>query len=394
MTHYTCKKRIYFNPSYYKDFMPEIWLRYGTTDAVLDIKFENIANQISSTFQVPLEQDDVRTAITSGVPLTDKMLILGLSASKAAAKTITMLAQEAHTKGLSFTIDVPHKIASTLRANLTGIETISVNRIDYQSLNERMAKFQKTILVSSVAYDPLFGFSGAPTALLRNLLADQMVDAFNARKDNRPAPGIEGNPLKIATSTVESIPAVSIELVANGDNVRGIHIGGIKEAFNKAIEQLQSISTVETEMVKCAIISASDETISHSTLAAALNSLWNSIHIIKEGGTAILFAEAREGIGGGALQMYIEGRLKQEQLHISPYVDGLEHLLFMEELRVKNDIGLVSTLPYYYTKTKLGFMTYSGTKDVLQKLQEKHGKSFKTLVLSNADITLLRPKAG
>src|SRR3712207_7072929 len=49
-----------------------------------------------------------------------------------------------------------------------------------------------------------------------------------------------------------------------------------------------------------------------------------------------------EGIGGGALQMYIEGRLKQEQLHISPYVDGLEHLLFMEELRVKYDIGLRS----------------------------------------------------
>lgn len=374
--------------------MPEIWLRYGTTDVVLDIKFENIANQISSIFQVPLEQEDVKTTITSSIPLTDKMLILGLSASKAAAKTITMLAQEAHTKGVSFTIDVPYKIAAALRANLTDIDTISVNRIDYQSLNERMAKFQNTVIVSSVAYDPLFGFSGAPTALLRNLLADQMADAFNARKDNRPAPGIEGNPLKIAISAVESIPALSIELVSNGDNVRGIHIGSIKEAFNKAIEQLQSISTVEAELVKCAIISASDEASSHSTLATALNSLWNSIHVIKEGGTAILFAEARQGIGGGALQMSIEGRLKQEQLHLSPYIDGLEHLLFMEELRVKYDIGLVSTLPYYYTKAKLGFMTYSGTRDVLQKLQEKYGKNFKTLVLSNADITLIKPKVG
>lgn len=373
--------------------MPEIWLRYGTTDVVLDIKFENIANQISSTFQAPLEQD-VKTAITSCMPLTDKILILGLSASKAAAKAITMLAQEAHAKGLSFTIDVPHKITSTMRANLTGIETISVNRIDYQSLNERMAKFQNTIIVSSVAYDPLFGFSGAPTALLRNLLADPMAEAFNARKDNRPTPGIEGNPLKIATSAVESIPALSIELVANGDNVRGIHVGGIKEAFDKAIEQLKSISTFEAELVKCAIISASEEASSHSTLVTALNSLWNSIHIIKEGGTAILLAEAREGIGGGALQMSIEGRLKQEQLHLSPYVDGLEHLLFMEELRVKYDMGLVSTLPHYYTKTKLGFTTYSGTKDVLQKLQEKHGKNFRALLLSNADITLLKPKAG
>ncbi|HEX2107301.1 MAG TPA: hypothetical protein VHF28_06180 [Nitrososphaera sp.] len=374
--------------------MPEIWLRYGTTNVVLDIKFENIANQISSTFQAPLGQEDVKTRITSSLPLTDKMLILGLSASRAAAKTITALAQEANTKGLSFTIDAPNKLVRSLRANLTGIDTSSVNRIDYQSLNERMAKFQNTVIVSSVAYDPLFGFSGAPTALLRNLLTEQMADAFNARKDNKPAPGIEGNPLKIATSAVERIPASSIELVTNSDNVTGIHIGGINEAFNNAIEQLRSISTVESELVKCAIISASDEANPHSTLATALNSLWNSIHIIKEGGTAILFAEAREGIGGGALQLYIEGRLKQEDFHVSPYIDGLEHLLFMEELRVKYDMGLLSTLPYYYTKTKLGFMTYSGTKDVLQKLQEKHGKNFRTLVLSNADITLLKPKAG
>ena len=373
--------------------MPEIWLRYGTTDVVLDIKFENLASQISSTFQMPLEQD-LKTAITSGVPLTDRMLFLGLSSSKAAAKIIMMLAEEAHTRGFSFTIDVPHKIASSLRANLTGIETISINRINYQSLNERMAKFQSTIIVSSVAYDPLFGFAGAPTTLLRNLLADQMAEAFKARKDNRPAPGVEGDPLKVAMYAIESIPAISIELVANGDNVVGIHIGSIKEAFDKAIAQLQSISTVEAEPVKCAIISASDEASTHSTLVNALNSLWNSIHIVKDGGTAILLAETREGVGGGALQMFIEGRLKPEQLHLSPYIDGLEHLLFIEQLRLKYEIGLVSTLPHYYAKAKLGFVTYSGTKDILQKLQEKHGKHFRTLVLSNADITLLKPKAG
>jgi hypothetical protein len=373
--------------------MPEIWLRYGTTDVVLDIKFENIANQISSTFQVLLEQD-IKTAIISNVPLTDKMLFLGLSASKAVTKIIMLLAQEAHAKGLRVTIDVPDKIASTLRANLTGIETISINRIGYQSLKERMDKFQSTILVSSVAYDPLFGFAGAPTALLHHFLAEPMAEAFKARKDNRPAPGVEGDPLRVATSAVESIPALSIELVANGDNVSGIHIGSIKEAFDKAIEQLQLISSFEVEPVKCAIISTSEEASTHSTLATALNSLWNSISIIKKGGTAILLAETREGVGGGALQMYIEGRLKQEQLHLGPYIDGLEHLLFMEELRVEYDMGLVSTLPHYYTKAKLGFTTYSGTKDILQKLQEKHGKSYRALVLSNADITLLKPKAG
>jgi hypothetical protein len=87
--------------------MPEIWLRYGTTDVVLDIKFENLANHISSTFQVPQEQD-IKTALASGVPLTDKMLFLGLSGSKAAAKIIMMLAEEAQLYNRCSTQDRKH----------------------------------------------------------------------------------------------------------------------------------------------------------------------------------------------------------------------------------------------------------------------------------------------
>lgn len=374
--------------------MPEIWLRYGTTDVVLDIKFENLASQISAGFQL-LPEDQVRATV-AGVPLTDNMLILALSGSKAAAKTITMLAEEARAKGFNFTVDVPQKMAGALRASLAGNEMISINRIDYQSsLQERMGKFQSTVVISSVAYDPLFGFAGAPTMLLRNLLlaGPIMAEAFKARKDNRPTPGVQGEPLKVAISAATGIPATSVELVASSEGIAGVHTGSINEAFEKAVSQLQSISAVETDPVKCAVISASSEAGTHSTLAGSLNSLWNSVHIVKEGGSAILLAENREGVGGGALQMFIEGRLKPEQLRESPYIDGLEHLLFIEELRQKCELGLVSTLPHYYARTKLGFSTYASMKDILDKLPEKHGKNFRALVLSDADIVLLKSKA-
>ncbi len=371
--------------------MPEIWLRYGSTDVVLDIRFENLANQISATF--PALPDDQIAAALAGVQLTDNMLLIALSGSKAATKVIAMLADQARAKGFNFTIDVPQRLAGTLRASLAGNETISINRIDYQSLAERMGKFQSTIMVSSVAYDPLFGFAGAPTMLLRNLFADKMSEAFVARKNNRPAPGTHGDPLKVAASAAEGIPATSIEIVASSGGIAGVHTGSINEAFDKAVSQLQLISTVETDPVKCAIISASSETGNHLTLATSLNSLWNTIHAVKEGGSAILVAENREGVGGGALQMFIEGRLKPEQLHMSPYVDGLEHLLFIEEMRQKIELGLVSTLPHYYARTKLGFSTYAGMKDILDKLPEKQGKNFRALVMSDADIILLKPKA-
>jgi hypothetical protein len=371
--------------------MPEIWLRYGTTDVVLDIRFENLANQISASLP-PMPDDQIGAAV-AGVPLTDNALFVALSGSKAAGRVIAMLADQARSKGFNFTVDVPQRLAGAIKASLAGNETVSINRIDYQSLQERMAKFQSTVMVSGVGYDPLFGFSGAPTALLRNLLPDKMAEAFAARKGGMPAPGIEGRPLKAATSATAGIPATSIELVANSGSITGVHVGGINEAFEKAISQLRSISSAETDPTKCAIISASGEAGVHSTLASSLNSLWNTVHAVKEGGSAILVAENREGVGGGALQMFIEGRLKPEQLHANPYIDGLEHLLFIEELRQKIELGLVSTLPHYYAKTKLGFSTYAGMKDVLDKLPEKQGKNFKALVVSDADIVLLKPRA-
>src|SRR5688572_2181709 len=292
--------------------MPEIWLRYGTTDVVLDIRFENLANQISAGFPA-LPEEEVRAAI-AGAPLADNMLVFALSGSKAAGRAISMLAGQAREKGFNITVDVPHRMAGALRGSLAGNETISINRIDYQSLQERMGKFQSTVVVSTVGYDPLFGFAGAPTALVRNLLPDRMEEAFRARKNNRPAPGVHGGPLKVATSAAAGIPASSVELVASSGGIAGVHTGTINEAFEKAVSQLQSTSAAETELVKCAIISASGEAGVHSTLAGSLNSLWNSAHAVKEGGSAILVAENREGVGGGALQMFIEGRLKQEQL--------------------------------------------------------------------------------
>ncbi len=373
--------------------MPEIWLRYGMTDVVLDIKFENLASHIASTFQ-PLPEEEIIAAFAS-VPLTDNMLLVSLSPSKAAARALAILAGAARAKGFGVTVDVPPRMAASLRTSLTaqaGGEAVSISRADYQSLQERITKFQSAVFVSSVAYDPLFGYAGGPTALLRNFLPNQMSDAFKVRRENIPAPGEEREPLKIAISSTEGIAATSIELVANRSGIAGIHSGSMAESFAKAKTQLRAISGVETDPVKCAILSVSSESGIHSTLAVALNSLWNAIHVVKEGGSAILLAESREGVGGGALQMYVEGRLEAEQLAKSPYIDGLEHLLYLQELGQKYELGIVSTLPHYYANKKLGFTTYASMKDIMQRLPDRHGKNYRAIVLSDADITLLRPK--
>jgi nickel-dependent lactate racemase len=266
-----------------------------------------------------------------------------------------------------------------------------MNRIGYQSFQKRMDKFQNTVFISHIGYDPLFGFGGTPTILLRNYVHGQMLESFQARQTDFPQPGVLGPPLKIALSSSEKISAKSIDIVASSSGIAGIYYGNIIEAFHNAVTKLQSISVIEVELAKSAIISASSEIGPHLTLTDSLNSLWNSVHIVKENGSAILIAENRNGIGGGALQMLIEGRLDIEELKQNPaYINGLEHLIYIEELRQKYDLGIVSTLPQHYLKTKLGFMIYVSMKDALEKLLVKHGKSHKVLILSDADIIFLK----
>jgi hypothetical protein len=371
--------------------MPEIWLRYGTTDVVLDIRFENLASQVSSNFPA-MPDDQVREALIGGVPVTDNMLVIALSSSRAAAKAVSQIAARAP----SVTVDVPGRLAGSLRSGLAAsadqqAPAVSINRIDYQSLEERCKKFQSTVIVSQAEYDPLFGFAGAPTALVRALYPEKMAEAFGARRGNVPEPGVQGAPLKVATAAVEGLQqaTTSVELVANNAGVAGVHTGTVNGAFAEAVEQLRSMPAAEVEQCRSAVISASSEPGPHATLASALNTLWNSAHAVKEGGTAVLLAECREGIGGGALQALAEGRLKHEQVALSPYTEGLEHLLYIQELRTKRELGIVSSLPNYYA-AKLGFSTYAGVKDAFEKMLAKHGKGHKSLVVSDADISLVK----
>jgi hypothetical protein len=133
---------------------------------------------------------------------------------------------------------------------------------------------------------------------------------------------------------------------------------------------------------------------SHLTLTNSLNTLWNSSHIVKEGGSVVLIAENKLGIGGGALQMFIEGKLNIEDSRKSnSYIDGLEHLIFLEALKQKYDLGILSTIPQYYLRTLLGFTTYNGTKDILQDLLTKYGKNNKVLAVSDGDLILLKTKS-
>ena len=91
--------------------------------------------------------------------------------------------------------------------------------------------------------------------------------------------------------------------------------------------------------------------------------------------------------------MFIEGRLNvEQQKQNSTYIDGFEHLVYLDELRQKYDLSIISTLPHYYLKAKLGLKTYGNIKNALEGAVSKFGTRQKVLVISDADIVLLKAK--
>jgi hypothetical protein len=52
------------------------------------------------------------------------------------------------------------------------------------------------IFVSRISYDPLLGFSGAPTMIQRNYTEEQMLLAFESR--HLPNPGVDCPPFAVA----------------------------------------------------------------------------------------------------------------------------------------------------------------------------------------------------
>ena len=369
--------------------MPELWFKYGITDVVLNIRYENLLKHITASSFALLSDDQIKSCLND-VTLTQDTMIFALSDTKSAAMVISILVQLARSRGIpDIRVGVLPRIQPVLKSNLAD-KTILTNQIDQDSFHSKIKHHRQVIFVSQITYDPLFGYNGTPTILVRNYMHDHMLEALNARQDNLPKPGVIGPPLDVVLSSNKDLPAKSIQIIANSFGIAGICYGSIVGSFEEAIRQLNSIAVVNADLTKSAIINASSETGPHSTLLDSLNSLWNIIHIVRENGSAVLLSENSGGLGGRALEMYVEGRLDVEQSSLSEYIEGLEHLIYIKELSQKYQLGIVSTLPQYYLKTKLGIKTYGGMKNVIEELLAKHGKNAKILVVSDPDIMLLR----
>ena len=362
--------------------MPEIWLSYGPTDVVLDVRAENLEMQIAAG-GVNLTDSEIVSKLES-LDMSNPTEFVLMEHSKTTYKIISVLVDICTKKSLPKPKFLVDKINLNFIKKVFSDPTISISEFDVSQFSNA-----NLIFVGEMEFDGLFGYNTMSTKLLRRFGKDNMLEAYEKREGNFPLPGYELNTIEVAKTFTDGFEISAIEIVANQTGIVDIATGH-PSSTSSLTKSLSSIAVHEMEKHRVAIVSTGKET-SNETLSRSLASIWNCSNAIKEEGLVILLAECKNGLGSEAIQQYVEGRMTLDRIkNPSKYIDGMEDLLFLTEVQKKFGIGIVSTLPHLYTREKLGLTTFEGAKEAMDYVLKTFGERQKIAIVSDGSHVLLR----
>ena len=360
--------------------MPEIWLNYGITDVVLDIRAENLDQNINSEGKV-LEDNQISEKLAS-MDISKPIELVVLHHSKAVQKTISSLFTLCEQKSAPIPrILADKKIMNLVKSTLP--EGSSIEEFDDGELSN-----SKLVFIAEMELDGLFGYETIATRLMRRFGNENMLSAYAKRNGNQPASGQMTETINEAKNFADKFEIHGIELTANSKGIVDMAIGHPSSTMSLR-KSFETIAIKDVGQHKSMIISTGKDS-SNDTLSKSLNSLWNCSAAIKNDGLAILLAECKFGIGSDAIQQFIEDRLSIEKLrNPSKYIDGMEDLLFLSEIQKRFQVGLVSILPEFYAK-KLDMISLGGIKQSMDYILKTQGVRQKVAVVSDGARLLLR----
>lgn len=360
--------------------MPEIWLNYGITDVVLDIKAENLEQKIDSDGKI-LEDSSINEKLSS-LDLSQPIDLVVLHNSKSIQKILNSLLSICEQKSQPFpNVLAEKKIMNQVKAGMP--EGSSITEFDSNELSNSNLFF-----IGEMEFDGLFGYETIATRLIKKFGKDNMLSAYAKRNGNLPTPGQPTESLEEAKKFSNNFEIQGIEIVSNSKGIVDFSIGHPSETLFLT-KTLESFAIQDIGKHKSMIISTGKDS-SNDTLSKSLSSLWDCSNAIQNGGLAVLVAECKGGLGTDALQQYVEGRLSIEQLrNPTKYIGGMEDLLFLSEVQKNFQIALVSILPEFYAK-KLNLITLSGIKDSMDYILKTQGARQKVAVVSDGARLLLR----
>lgn len=360
--------------------MPEIWLNYGQTDVVLDIKAENLDQKIE--FETQTLDDTVVSERLDPIDLSRPQTFVVLNYTPAVQKILSIIFDKCTQKSVPRPkIFADKQIMNFVRASLPPESQVQAFE-GIENVNPDL------LFLGEMEFDGLFGFDSVCTKILRRFGKEQMLSAYEKRQGSLPNPGQETPSLEVAKNFVNGFEISAVEIIASQKGITDLSVGHPSSTLG--ISKTLASFTKTIERHRTLLISTGKDA-SNDTLGRSLGSLWNCYSAIKDEGLAILLGECRAGIGSEAVRQYIEGRMSIERLQKpAKYVDGMEDLLFLSEIQKRIKIGIVSILPEFYIK-KLDMLLFDGIKETLEYVLKHQGARQKISIVSDGARILLRP---
>lgn len=372
--------------------MPEVWLGYGDTEVILDIKYENILDNVKPQFSL-LNTESLNLELENKIKLKKSNLIIIFTPFLQMIPILKYIYQEYKKQNNNSSLEfnttskyIPFKIKRILNDN-----GIYINRIENNEILNKIKDFDKTIILEKVEVDPFFGYKGPSTELIRTCFSNEMNIAFSTIYDKLPQPGQITEALNISIEKSRAINCDVINVISNNDGINSIYIGEMEESFKKTIEILNSISKIEVDNSKSAFITGNSNFNIQATLNNSFNLLWNNYNAVKENGIIVLLSENKNGLENGALLQFIEGRLDLNDLKKKQYIKDFEHINFLNVLGDKFKIHIISSIPKVYLH-KLGLKPIPRVKDGLKTILFEQGKRSKILIVPNSELTRIIQK--
>src|SRR5215204_4074917 len=207
--------------------MPEIWLGYGSTDVVLDIKQENL---LYCYPELNLLSDENIKDILTDIKFSKKTLIFPLSSSKSIIKIISFLIE----------IEIGTFYEYFLQIKNHFDDNIRIFQMDKKDFYEKIKNFDNVIFISKIGYEPLFGFSITPSMLIRNCVNGLMDEIFHSNEIISPNPGQIGDPLKRALEFYDKLGLYSIEVLANQYGISHLYYGFNSTFLKSSVSNFKS----------------------------------------------------------------------------------------------------------------------------------------------------------
>jgi len=362
--------------------MPEIWLNYGMTDVVLDIKAENLEQKIDTPGKT-LSDSEIESKLES-LDLSKPMELVVLNTSESVKKTLGVLFTKCDEKSIRRpSILADRKIINTVKNYFPVPEQNNISEFDtIENPNSNL------VFLGEMEFDGMFGYETISTRLLKKFGTELMLSAYEKRKGDLPSPGQDVESFQIAKKFSKKFEILGIEIIANSNGIYDLSVGH-PSSTSSLSKAFGGYATKDIGNHRTMIISSGKDS-SNFTLGKSLASMWNCSEAIKNDGIALLIAECKHGIGSDAIQQFIDGRLSINRLkNPSQYINGMEDLLYLTEIQKKFQVGLLSILPDFYIK-KLNIKPFNGIKQMMDFILKTQSQKQKIEIVSDSARAILR----